>query len=555
MAVNLPDDALAAYEAIVHREANWLLLVYNSSVQPEVFHLHASGSDGLPELKANIDPGQIDAGQVFIAFYRDGNDGFILLNIIPESVSGVRRARALVHSRRIGVIFQAHQTSLTVDHLSNLTPKSIRQALATPDSVHVIQVDRAAAEPTDTANEMGQLADPPATSAPPQSKGSVFSLLRRKKKPEAEFAVEPFDLHLEDSEDAPPPPPPKDRGRRSFSYQPPTPVKEESFHPPMARPTPPRPLPQPITTRHRSNSDYSVVSHSSSSDDVVVVKPDPPPSRSPGMKKRSATLPSKWNADPVDPVERARRRMEAQRQREIEEEQALEEEVQRQAKIKAEKEALRREQEEEDATRRAALEEELQRVTAQRRRREEREREEEDRKQEELERKRKADRERRMEEHRRLEQWRQAQAAQAEEAAWRTEQARKKEEAERKKKIQQAGAKIKNATVELVTGWVTMQTGDSLVWRRRYFKFVGPTVFFYRSLKEKDTGQVLDQIDLRGQVRGLREWNEGYEDLKAIPFSFAVEFNGEREPWSMFSDSEEEKYKLLGLLHAANTAA
>ena len=42
-------------------------------------------------------------------------------------------------------------------------------------------------------------------------------------------------------------------------------------------------------------------------------------------------------------------------------------------------------------------------------------------------------------------------------------------------------------------------------------------------------------------MRGLREWNEGYEDLKAIPFSFAVEFNGEREPWSMFSDSEEEK--------------
>lgn len=79
---------------------------------------------------------------------------------------------------------------------------------------------------------------------------------------------------------------------------------------------------------------------------------------------------------------------------------------------------------------------------------------------------------------------------------------------------------------------------------------------------------MLDQVDLRGQVRGLREWNEGYEDLKAIPFSFAVEFLGDREPWSMFSDSEEEKvgvlfwgvlavlifwqYKLLGLLHAAN---
>jgi MAP7 domain-containing protein 1 len=60
-------------------------------------------------------------------------------------------------------------------------------------------------------------------------------------------------------------------------------------------------------------------------------------------------------------------------------------------------------------------------------------------------------------------------------------------------------------------------------------------------LGPQDSNQVLDQLDLRGQVRGLREWNEGYEDLKAIPFSFAVEFKGEREPWSMFSDSEEEK--------------
>lgn len=161
MAVNLRDDSLAAYQAVVNRESNWcviflafsaaypfsrLLLAYDPSVQPESFQLYAQGSgiDGLPELKSRID----DPSQVFIAFYRDGNDGFILLNIIPESVSGVRRARALVHSRRIGAIFQvtsscgpllprltfaqATQTSLTVDHLSNLTPKSIRQVQKLP---------------------------------------------------------------------------------------------------------------------------------------------------------------------------------------------------------------------------------------------------------------------------------------------------------------------------------------------------------------------------------------------------------------------------------------
>lgn len=48
-------------------------------------------------------------------------------------------------------------------------------------------------------------------------------------------------------------------------------------------------------------------------------------------------------------------------------------------------------------------------------------------------------------------------------------------------------------------------------------------------------------MELRGKLRGLREWNEGYEDLEAIPHSFVVEFKDGRGPWSMFSDSEDEK--------------
>ncbi|KAF7356725.1 ADF-H domain-containing protein [Mycena venus] len=541
MAVNFTDHAevLVAYDAVLNKEADWLLLTYESSVQPEdTFQLFASGNQGLPELKSKL---TLDPLRIYVAFYREGNDGFILLNIIPETVSGVRRARALVHSRRIGAVFQAHQTTLTVDHLSNLTPKSIKSALAAPDSVHVIQVDRVTAEPT--TDEMGQFVEPGASnpSPPPPSKGggSVFSLLRRKKKPEFdnEFGpIEPF-----------------------ISYQqqlPETPPRME------IKPPAPRPLPQLITTRHRSNSDYTVVNHrdSSSSDEVVVVKPESPapgpaPPRSPGIKKRSVTMPSKWNSEPIDPAERARRRERLQRERELEEQQAIEEEAQRQRQLKMQKETLLREQEEEEEQRRVSIENELKRATAQRRRREELERREEERKQRELEQKKRAARERRMEEHRRLEEWRKEQAAQAEKAAQLAEQVRRKEEEERKKKIQLASSKIKStkADLDLVTGWVTMQAGDSLVWRRRYFKFIGSTVFFYRSQKERDSGQVLDQVDLRGQVRGLREWNEGYEDLKAIPFSFAVEFNDGREAWSMFSDSEEEKYKLLGLLHTANT--
>jgi hypothetical protein len=52
---------------------------------------------------------------------------------------------------------------------------------------------------------------------------------------------------------------------------------------------------------------------------------------------------------------------------------------------------------------------------------------------------------------------------------------------------------------------------------------------------------VLDSFDLRGLVSGLKEWNQGYEELESIPYSFAVEFKDGQGSWSMFADSEEEK--------------
>lgn len=50
------------------------------------------GSEGLEELKSKID----DLDQVFIAFYREEIDvepGFIVINYIPSSISGVRRGK------------------------------------------------------------------------------------------------------------------------------------------------------------------------------------------------------------------------------------------------------------------------------------------------------------------------------------------------------------------------------------------------------------------------------------------------------------------------------
>ncbi len=41
-------------------------------------------------------------------------------------------------------------------------------------------------------------------------------------------------------------------------------------------------------------------------------------------------------------------------------------------------------------------------------------------------------------------------------------------------------------------------------------------------------------------VKALKEPTDGYENLEAIPFSFVIEFR-DRGPWSVYTDSEEEK--------------
>jgi hypothetical protein len=58
----------------------------------------------------------------------------------------------------------------------------------------------------------------------------------------------------------------------------------------------------------------------------------------------------------------------------------------------------------------------------------------------------------------------------------------------------------------------------------------------------------LESVELRGRVIGLREWHEGYEELEALPHSFAIEFNDDQGPWSIFLDSEEDKVSVTFFL-------
>uniref|UniRef100_D8Q3N0 Expressed protein n=1 Tax=Schizophyllum commune (strain H4-8 / FGSC 9210) TaxID=578458 RepID=D8Q3N0_SCHCM len=595
-----PGAVMAAYDAVMREDANWMLLGHTEPSDPrDVLALLAYGPGGLPELKRRM---LQDPDQALVAFYREDNSRYpascLLIDYIPPHTSAGLRARTHVHSRRLGALLKAHQTTLTVDSLAVLTATAIAQALSDTRNPLVIEVGQTEPFPADSGfsadvdqstikdyrppphHEADQM-EPPRRSfstqyssprsrspSPPYGRspsppsrsraGSMFSSLLGKRRSKRRARGR--------SEDLPPPTPPKDKGYYAHMTSP--------------SPTPSLP-PKPEDRDGDANSlsfttDDELFADAGHSGDVrtptMIELPRestaipsafvPPPRKSslthrapspPPVQHHVVPLPDKWASVVVipDPAERARRRIELQRQRDREEEEAMRQEEERQRRLKAEREAERRREEEEEAARKASLELEIKRATSERRRREQQAREEEERKAREIAERKRLDRLRRQEEHRRLEQWRADQARAAEEAKKREEQTRKSLEVERKRKIEQAEAKVKAAASDaLITGWVTVQTPEwPLEWRRRFYKVMGDTLFLYRS--QKDRAQYLDQVYLRGKLRGLKEWNEGYEELESIPYSFAIEFKDERGSWSAFADNEEEKFKLLALLKQA----
>jgi MAP7 domain-containing protein 1 len=215
-------------------------------------------------------------------------------------------------------------------------------------------------------------------------------------------------------------------------------------------------------------------------------------------------------------------------------------------------EELRREAEEAES-RKVEMEALVKQAMAERKRKEMEEQEAEIRKSAELEEKKRVEKEKRMEQSRRSEDRRKERSKLAEELVNKEKHARHQADEERRMRIKLARASVtgKMEGGETVAGWVTLQTNEFPIWRRRYFEFIGSTWMFYRSAQ--DTHTILDQVDLYNRVDSLREWFEGYEELKAIPHSFAIQFRDGQGSWSVFSDSEEEKYILLGLLlHASN---
>ncbi|KAI0047250.1 hypothetical protein FA95DRAFT_1559316 [Auriscalpium vulgare] len=461
-------DIRMSYQSIIQEGSlNWLLLSYGKVRFPALsvlrspletrrqwsagLKLVAAGSQGLNELKEHV-----TSDEVHFAFVRehvDGENFLVIVAYIPDKISGLRRARALVTSRTVQSWFKAHQGILTISHMDRLNPSSVMAAVRSPSTG-----GRDSRSPSRTP--------PPAPvhSAAPTS---------------------------------------------------PSPLVSRAFSSP------------PNTEKALPHAPYPSV------DLVRRVQSDSPPV--------SRFLP---------PEERARRRQSMQRRAVIEEREAMRAEADRQAHIKAQKAEILRRSEEEDARRRASLEEELQRRNLTRAQREAEEREAEAERVRQKEEKRRHDAERRQAEQRRIEEWRAEEEHRVEELA-RQEALFQELAAERLKDasaeaVREKKEKVRAGTQVLMSGWVTMQAAPSLVWKRRYFQLTSTSMKLYKS--EKDMSHPLEDLNLRNALSAVNEWYEGFEDLRAIPHSFGIVFRDGKESLSMYTDSDHEKYALMGFL-------
>ncbi|TDL23755.1 hypothetical protein BD410DRAFT_820696 [Rickenella mellea] len=530
MSVDLNDPNItAAYESITKQSStDWLLLSYGQT--RDRLALFASGEGGIDALRSNIPS---DAEDVFFGFCREAENGknyYVLISYVPEAVSGVRRARALVHSRAVGALLKANQGTLSVNNIDQLNAENVRDRLKLgpsfiPRATSNGLIQRSASEPVDQSAKMeASGSTSPITTkplSPPTPPKAPMTMKRIVSQPQSQS----IRRLMESDDDEPPPTPPKDKfSPYSFkSGMSPQRSSEKltgsiSAH---SQPSRPQTSGQPSSS---SGNDSSKVLLSST-------------------RARSASAPRKPTPRSLSPGERARLRAEAQKQRELDEQKAIQEEAERQARLKREKQETLRQAELEEERRRIAVEEEKRYVAAERARKEAEREAEEERLEQEAEAKRQADKARRLQEARRLEELRKEEERRKEEAAKIKEEERKRAEAEKSVKMKEIQSKFvkgsKGANPVLLSGYVTVQTSASIAWKRRFFELHTSALILYKDSKERT--QPVDTMDLtRGRVRAIREPGEGFEELEAIPFAFAVEFK-DAGSWSLYSDSAEEK--------------
>lgn len=325
---------------------------------------------------------------------------------------------------------------------------------------------------------------------------------------------------------------------------------------------PPPPPPKDISTASRrtgTDDCYAELRHEyaacsiflSRHVDLQQLGPQPPPSLPPPQPtpRKQTQLPVVPTVSPqmLSASEIRRRRVQAATKRNhtaIILDTSLEE-TRHQEFARMQKDHLERELEEQERRRKLALEEDLRRAAQAKRDRVEREQREEEERRRTIEQRRLEDRERRQRHAQKQKEWMDQINKEAEEEKRRRMEARQHVTEERRSRpLPVKATATQGADVEYA-GWVTVQTSDSVAWKRRYCRVENGRIILLKDDKPQ-SAQVAQPISITS-VQRVCERGDGLEELECLPYSFAVS-TADGITWSMFTDDENEKEMLVSVI-------
>ncbi|KAK3815265.1 MAG: hypothetical protein J3Q66DRAFT_206706 [Benniella sp.] len=128
MSCDLTDPAIQeAYNEIISgAPTNWLILGYHDT--RDKISLYSKGTGGLSELATKL------TEEVLYGFVRI-DDRYALLAYVSDQVSGLRRARALVHGKAVGALFKASNVQLNTTSPDELTEENVRARLGAAEGL------------------------------------------------------------------------------------------------------------------------------------------------------------------------------------------------------------------------------------------------------------------------------------------------------------------------------------------------------------------------------------------------------------------------------------
>ncbi|KAI0201219.1 actin depolymerizing protein [Astrocystis sublimbata] len=122
-------EILAAYDAVRSDkdETNWLLISYASAVG-DALKLTATGSGGLGELAAKLDPAQAQYGYVRVEYANDTESKrvkFALVIWIGEQTKVMRKARVGFESGNVKKVLAHHSIQVDARDVGDLEEKEV----------------------------------------------------------------------------------------------------------------------------------------------------------------------------------------------------------------------------------------------------------------------------------------------------------------------------------------------------------------------------------------------------------------------------------------------